>query len=107
MWETPWIQFFISCWEIPGDDEIQNMEITIRGMEIASASCPSFSTGLVSEELKGALLHVSEQICRKSVQVTHQEAKGSYTLSPTQTNLPAIFLLILCKNASHQFIHII
>ncbi|XP_055808414.1 uncharacterized protein LOC129876963 [Solanum dulcamara] len=40
MWETPWIQFFQSCSEIPGDNEIQNMELTIRGMEIALTSCP-------------------------------------------------------------------
>lgn len=109
MWETPWIRFFKSCSEIPGDNEIQNMELTIRGMEIALTSCPSFSTGLVNEELKGALLHISEQICRISDQATHQETKGSDfanksillhndTISPTQTiSLPAFFFLF-CAN---------
>ncbi|KAK6778586.1 hypothetical protein RDI58_025304 [Solanum bulbocastanum] len=108
MWETPWIRFFKSCSEIPGDNEIQNMELTIRGMEIALTSCPSFSTGLVNEELKGALLHVSEQIHRKFDQVTHQETKGSdfanksillhnRTISPSQTSLPAFFFLFCAK----------
>ncbi|XP_049358736.1 uncharacterized protein LOC125823398 [Solanum verrucosum] len=105
MWETPWIRFFKSCSEIPRDNEIQNMELTIRGMEIALTSCPSFSTGLVNE---GALLHVSEQIHRKSDQVTHQATKGSDfanksillhndTIPPSQTNLPAFFFLF-CSN---------
>ncbi|MCD7447022.1 hypothetical protein HAX54_021655 [Datura stramonium] len=107
MWETPWILFFKSCSEFPGDNEIHNMEITIRGMEIALTSCPSFSTGLVNEELKGALLQMSEQIGRKSKQTTHQETKGSDfanefllhndTISQTQTSLPAYFFLFCAK----------
>ncbi|XP_059295354.1 uncharacterized protein LOC132048671 [Lycium ferocissimum] len=108
MWETPWIRFFKSCSEVPGDNEIQNKEITIRGMEIGLTSCPSFSTGLVNEELKHALQLISEQIGLKSEQSTHQETKGSdfaneshflhnATKSPTQTSLPAFFFLSCAK----------
>ncbi|PHT70804.1 60S ribosomal protein L6 [Capsicum annuum] len=108
MWETPWIRFFKSCSEIPGENGIQNMELSIRGMEISLTSCPSFSTGLVKEELKDTLIHMSEQIRRKSDQVTHQETNGSDfanksiflhddTMSPTQTSLPAFFFLFCAK----------
>nr|XP_016462547.1 PREDICTED: uncharacterized protein LOC107785698 [Nicotiana tabacum] len=108
MWETPWLLFFKCCSEVPRDNELKNMEITIRGMEIALSSCPSFSTGLVTEELKGALQHISEQIGRKSDQSTHQETKVDFpnyesplihndTISPTQTSLPAFFFLSCAK----------
>ncbi|PHT36584.1 hypothetical protein CQW23_24284 [Capsicum baccatum] len=108
MWETPWIRFFKSCSEIPGENGIQNMELSIRGMEISLTSCPSFSTGLVKEELKDTLIHMSEQIRRKSDQVSHQETNGSDfanksiflhddTMSPTQTSLPAFFFLFCAK----------
>ncbi|XP_009787557.1 uncharacterized protein LOC107811427 [Nicotiana tabacum] len=107
MWETPWLRFFKYCSDVPGDNELQNMEITIRGMEIALTSCPSFSTVLVTEELKGALQHMSEQICRKSEQTTHQETKVDLhnesplihndTISPSQTSLPTFFFLSCAK----------
>ncbi|CAN4109703.1 unnamed protein product [Withania somnifera] len=119
MWETPWMRFFKSL-EIPGEDEIQKKEVTIRGMEIALASCPSFSTGLVNEELKDRLLHMYEQIHRKSKQPTHQETKGSDftyesnflhndTISPKPTSQPAFFFLfcarMLLTNSSPSHSH--
>ncbi|WJX79161.1 hypothetical protein P8452_62307 [Trifolium repens] len=63
-WERPQTIISNSCCNDP-EDKLQDMDIPIRGMNIALSSGMSFPVGVIDEELKGVLLNCRGQISQK------------------------------------------
>ncbi|KAK7245262.1 hypothetical protein RIF29_40099 [Crotalaria pallida] len=56
LWERPQTRIFNPhC--IGLEEKLQDLEIPIRGMDIALSSCTSFPVGVIDEELRGVLLN--------------------------------------------------
>ncbi|CAL0310420.1 unnamed protein product [Lupinus luteus] len=62
-WENPHRRFF-NPHNIDLEEKLQDLEIPIRGMNIALSSC-TFPIGVIDEELRGVLLNCREKISRK------------------------------------------
>lgn len=60
-WERPQLIFLTPSWKDLGG-KLQEMEIPLRGMEIALSFCPHFPVGMIDEEFKQALQSYKAQI---------------------------------------------
>lgn len=118
-WERPDIKFLKPKWKDLGD-KLQNMEIPIKGMEIASSFCPLFPIGMIDEEFKQVLETSKLQIRLKLEHVKcfvpfdatkAPEGKGETsdkqlwtpkTTSIVPENLPALFLLYCMEFLQHD-----
>ena len=101
----------------PGQN-LQDIEILMKGVEIALDSCPSFPVSMIDEGIKQALLDMKEKIglklqnakCLAPFDATSApEAKDgeSYVLAPkiggtTQADLPAYFFLYCLELLSRE-----
>lgn len=104
-WERPQTLISNSCCIDP-EEKLQDLEIPIRGMDIALSSGMSFPVGVIDEELRGVLLNCREQISQKLDQqakcfvpfdtTTTQEMKQDIfnkNTSIAYKNLPTSFFL--------------
>ncbi|KAI5404738.1 hypothetical protein KIW84_051772 [Lathyrus oleraceus] len=107
-WKRP--QTIISNSRIDLEEKLQDLDIPIRGMDIALSSGLSFPVGGIDEELRGVLLDCREQISQKLDQqakcfvpfdvTTAQEMKqGIFNkyLSIAYKDLPTSFFLYCVK----------
>ena len=101
----------------PGEN-LQDIEILMKGVEIALDSCPSFPVSMIDEGIKQALLDMKGKIGLKLQNgkcltpfdaTTAPEAKAgeSYVLAPkiggtTQADLPAYFFLYCLELLSRE-----
>ncbi|XVE96855.1 hypothetical protein REPUB_Repub02eG0259300 [Reevesia pubescens] len=85
--EKPWLRFLKPKRSDPGE-VLEEMEMPIRGMELALNICTSFPVRLIDEELQGVLQISKKQIGLKLEQATHSmpfaaatapETMGEYT----------------------------
>ncbi|XP_010253831.1 PREDICTED: uncharacterized protein LOC104594975 [Nelumbo nucifera] len=117
-WERPRISFFQHHCTSRGD-RLQGIEISLRGMEIALTSCPSFSVKVLADEEHKSFLHalqkhVSLTLKRANLYLpscdssTTPEIKGSEAVDdkfmqilqvvfPTYKDLPSLFFLFCLK----------
>lgn len=56
-WEKPWLRYLNPNFTEPGLG-FQNMDISMKGMEVALTSCPSFPTRMIDKELFKVTHHV-------------------------------------------------
>ncbi|GKV30018.1 hypothetical protein SLEP1_g38886 [Rubroshorea leprosula] len=109
MWERPRLRFRKPNCVDPGE-KLQDMEILIRGMELALTSCTSFPVDMIDEMLRDFLQNAKVQIGLKLEQAkcsapfdatTAPETKEEHTKKPlfshrtisTTQELPACFFL--------------
>lgn len=110
LWERPDIKFLRPNHKDLGE-KLQEMEMPIRGMEMALSSCASFPVNMINEELRGHLQNSELQISLKLLQAkysvpseatTAPEGKRETSDKPLWTNkttttihqdLPALFFL--------------
>ncbi|KAL9398666.1 hypothetical protein Peur_007627 [Populus x canadensis] len=101
----------------PGEN-LQDIEILMKGVEIALDSCPSFPVSMIDEGIKQALLDMKEKIGLKlqnakclapfdATTAPEAEAGESYVLAPkiggaTQADLPAFFFLYCLELLSRE-----
>ncbi|KAK6290442.1 hypothetical protein POUND7_001983 [Theobroma cacao] len=87
LWEKPRFRFLKPKRSDPGE-KLQEMEMPIRGMEVALSTCISFPVRMLDEELQGVLQISKKQIALKLEQAkcsvpfdaaTAPETKGEYT----------------------------
>ncbi|TXG58579.1 hypothetical protein EZV62_016408 [Acer yangbiense] len=64
LWERPQIRFLKHNYIDP-TEKLQELEIPIKGMELALTSCPSFPVGLIDQELRDVLQFLKEQVSLK------------------------------------------
>ncbi|KAF9679890.1 hypothetical protein SADUNF_Sadunf06G0062600 [Salix dunnii] len=102
----------------PGEN-LQDIEILMKGVEIALDSCPSFPLGMIDEGIKQVLLDVKGKIglklqnakCLAPLDATtapEVKAGESYILSPkiggaTQAELPVFFFLYCLELLLREF----
>lgn len=102
----------------PGEN-LQDIEILMKGVEIALDSCPSFPLGMIDEGIKQVLLDVKGKIGLKlqnakclapfdATTAPEVKAGKSYILSPkiggaTQAELPAFFFLYCLELLLREF----
>ncbi|CAK9164555.1 unnamed protein product [Ilex paraguariensis] len=109
-WERLPIKFLKPYWMNPGE-RLQQLEIPLRGMEIAFSSVSSFPVGLLHAELKDGLPGLEEEINLTLNQVKNsmpfdlttvpesnpknlvQSLLSLQTIPPIQTDLPSLFFL--------------
>ncbi|XP_058737918.1 uncharacterized protein LOC131610067 [Vicia villosa] len=101
-WERP--QSIISNSRIELEEKLQDLDIPIRGMDIALSSGVSFPVGVIDEELRGVLLDCRGQISQK----LDQQAKCFVPFDATidQEMKQGIFnkyLSIACKDLPTSF----
>ncbi|KAE9621865.1 hypothetical protein Lal_00032695 [Lupinus albus] len=63
-WESPLRRVF-NPHSIDLEEKLQDLEIPIRGMDIALSSCTSFPVGVIDEDLRSVLLNCREKISQK------------------------------------------
>jgi hypothetical protein len=101
----------------PGEN-LQDIEILMKGVEIALDSCPSFPVSMIDEGIKQALLDMKEKIGLKlqnakclapfdATSAPEAKAGESYVLAPkiggaTQADLPAFFFLYCLELLSRE-----
>lgn len=91
-WERPQIKVFNSqC--IDPDEKLQDLDIPIRGIDIAVSNCNSFPAGVIDEELRGVLLNCRGQFSQK----LDQQAK---CFAPLDATTPEMEREFLSKNLS-------
>ncbi|XP_012569397.1 uncharacterized protein [Cicer arietinum] len=104
-WEQPQRIIFNSN-RIDTEAKLQDLDITIRGMDIALSSCKSFPVGVIDEELRGVLLNCRGLIGQKldqqancsvpfdatTIQEMKQDIFNKY-LSIAYKDLPTSFFL--------------
>ncbi|KAH7553667.1 hypothetical protein JRO89_XS12G0040200 [Xanthoceras sorbifolium] len=61
LWERPQIRFWKPNYIDPRE-RLQELEIPIKGMELALTSCPSFPVGMIDQELRDDLQFLKAQI---------------------------------------------
>ncbi|CAK9161804.1 unnamed protein product, partial [Ilex paraguariensis] len=101
-------------------DRLQEIEIWIRGMEMALTSGPSFPVSFINDELREVLARIEEQLGLKLEQAkcflpldatTAPETKGekldiplqlTKTIIPTHKDLPAYFFFFCIKFLQHD-----
>ncbi|XP_062094351.1 uncharacterized protein LOC133800410 [Humulus lupulus] len=109
-WERPQIKLLTLNWKNLGE-KLQEMQLFMRGMEIALSYCTNFSTGIADEEFKQVLQNLKAQICLKlehakcflafdattapvgKVDTSEKPIWKVKTTSTISKNLPALFLL--------------
>ncbi|KAK1562731.1 hypothetical protein Q3G72_016248 [Acer saccharum] len=64
LWERPQIRFLKHNYIDP-TEKLQELEIPIKGMELALTSCPSFPVGLIDQELRDVLQFLKKQVSLK------------------------------------------
>ncbi|GLT38903.1 hypothetical protein SLA2020_131190 [Shorea laevis] len=113
MWERPHLRFRKPNCMDPGE-KLQDMEILIRGMELALTSCASFPVDMIDEMMRDFLQNAKVQIRLKLEQAkcsapfdatTAPETKEEHTKKPlfghrtisTTQELPACFFLNCMK----------
>lgn len=61
LWERPQIRFLKhNCMDL--GEKLKELEIPIRGMELALTSCPSFPVGMIDEDLRDVLQSLQAEI---------------------------------------------
>lgn len=109
-WERPWI-IGLQHHSINPGARLQDMETTIRGMEMALTSFPSFPVSIIDQKVSSNLLCVDIQLGKKieeaqcflptdamtSPETTHElfdkSLQSLTTISQTQKDLPMFFFL--------------
>lgn len=61
LWERPEIRFLKPNY-MDAREKLQELEIPIRGMELALASCPSFPVGMIDEDLRDGLQNLKAEM---------------------------------------------
>ncbi|KAM3325413.1 hypothetical protein P3S67_000538 [Capsicum chacoense] len=113
-WEKPWLRYLNPYYTDPGQG-FQNMDIAMKGMEVAITSSPSFPTRMIDKELFKVTHHVMMFLGQKLGQersflphnsVTALETVGKFEESsrlhqepilPTKQDQPALFFLSCFK----------
>ncbi|PHU06817.1 hypothetical protein BC332_23306 [Capsicum chinense] len=113
-WEKPWLRYLNPYYTDPGQG-FQNMDIAMKGMEVAITSSPSFPTRMIDKELFKVTHHVMMFLGQKLGQersflphnsVTALETVGEFEESsrlhqepilPTKQDQPALFFLSCFK----------
>ncbi|MCD7460250.1 hypothetical protein HAX54_043150 [Datura stramonium] len=110
-WEKPWLRYLNPKFTDPGLG-FQNMEISMKGMEVALTSCPSFPTKMIDKELFKVSHHVmmflgqimgQERTFLPHNSVTEMEFEKECSrlhhepILPTKQDQPALFFLSCFK----------
>src|SRR4051812_21918360 len=101
-WERP--QSIISNSRIDLEEKLQDLDIPIRGMDIALSSGVSFPVGVIDEELRGVLLNSKGEISQK----LDQQAKcfvpfDATTAQEMKQGIFNKYLSIACKDLPTSF----
>ncbi|KAJ8537788.1 hypothetical protein K7X08_014328 [Anisodus acutangulus] len=106
-WEKPWLRYLNPYFKDPAHG-FQNMDISMKGMEVALTSCPSFSTRMIDKELFKVSHHVmmflGEKMGQDRSSLPHHSAtemefekdssrQQSEPILPTKQDQPALFFL--------------
>ncbi|KAL5581042.1 hypothetical protein UlMin_013484 [Ulmus minor] len=107
-WERPPLKFLKPVCNNPGE-KIQDLEVPLRGMEMALMSNPSFPTRVFDEELKDGLLKLQNNLSLEKIipnnsltvpESIEQEIAFVQTLDnipPTHKDLPSFFFLFCAQ----------
>ncbi|XP_060201865.1 uncharacterized protein LOC132630295 [Lycium barbarum] len=110
-WEKPWLRYLNPYFADPGHG-FQNMEISMKGLEVASTSCPSFPTRMIDKELFKVSHHVmmflGEKMGQDRSSLPHHSAtemefekessrQNPEPILPTKQDQPALFFLSCFK----------
>ncbi|KAJ7972538.1 p-hydroxybenzoic acid efflux pump subunit aaeB [Quillaja saponaria] len=101
LWERPQVRFFKPKSVNPGQ-KLQDMEISVRGMDIALTYFPSFPVGVIDDEFKHVLLGLTEQISLKLEQAKRSAPFDATTAPESEKieNLETIFMPLKDLSAS-------
>lgn len=102
-WERPQSIIFNShC--IDTEEKLQDLDIPIRGMDIALSSCKSFPVGVIDEELRSVLLNCRGQISQKlDQQAKCSDPFDSQTTRATKQNIFNKYLSIAYRDLPTSF----
>ncbi|CAN4116927.1 unnamed protein product [Withania somnifera] len=114
-WEKPWLRYLNPNYTDPGHG-FQNMDIAMKGMEVALTSCPSFPTRMIDKELfkvarhvmmflgqtigqdRSFLPHNSVTALETEMEFEKESSRLHYEPSlPTKQDQPALFFLSCFK----------
>ncbi|XP_059305612.1 uncharacterized protein LOC132057163 [Lycium ferocissimum] len=110
-WEKPWLRFLNPYFGDPGHG-FQNMEISMKGMEVALTSCPSFPARMIDKELFKVSHHVmmflGERMGQDRSSLPHHSTtemefekqssrQNPEPILPTKQDQPALFFLSCFK----------
>lgn len=85
LWERPQIRFVKPNYMDPRE-KLQELEIPIRGMELALTSCPSFPVGMIDEDLRDVLQSLKAEIGLKLEQAKCSASFDATTAPETEKN---------------------
>ncbi|KAI9153146.1 hypothetical protein LWI28_006704 [Acer negundo] len=83
LWERPQIRFLKHNYIDP-TEKLQELEIPIKGMELALTSCPSFPVGFIDQELRDVLQFLKEQVSLKLEQAKCYASFDATTVPETK-----------------------
>lgn len=107
---------FAAAHLIKSSERLGNMEIPLKGMEMALFSCPSFPAKIVNEELKDLVHSIKEDMRQTLTQPHHGDLsttpktekqvphKSLQVAFPTQQDIPSFFFLFCIKLLHNQTI---
>ncbi|XP_009611529.1 uncharacterized protein [Nicotiana tomentosiformis] len=110
-WEKPWLRFLIPYFTDPGHG-LQNMEVSMKGMEMALTSYPSFLTRMIDDELfkvsHNVLMFLGDKMGQdRSILPQNSVTEGEFEkrssrlphepILPTKLDQPAHFFLSCLK----------
>ncbi|KAJ8532952.1 hypothetical protein K7X08_015841 [Anisodus acutangulus] len=110
-WEKPWLRYLNPYFKEPGHG-FQNMDISMKGMEVALTSHPSFPTRMIDKELFKLSHHVmmflGEKMGQDRSSLPHNSAtemefekessrQNHEPILPTKQDQPALFFLSCFK----------